>query len=463
MPFEPEAGGVAKAWQSRPRMLIAAGFSKSNPTASVECPPRHDFDPASKGEATSSFIDLHLTGPEYVKQDRYAIKLDLLGLRNAVPSSSKLLITSYWERKNNVSLTLTPEELPNPNLMPKGDVGGTALEELPNKTLLPPKYADLKKRINSLYIISESEEDREMMLDKEREEDQDEEEPPAHVPVVTIDDFVGAQIRVPTYTVPVIPYLQRNEQQITVVISEMAAHSFSRVRVQPYNDRVLKIEGIEPRSQLADWNQKNPDAKVSSEDKIVKVNGVEGSSELMHQELKAVKQLTITVLASRGVSVEWEGKLEVVLMPDIMFTVRNFMGVLGSLSVPLGPILRQQQIWDRDKKEQIRSAAELHGLDERGKHHPATGKEYRPRHVSRAMSSIKHMGDTEAAKLPELQGVTVTEDCYKVFVDVFVAKSGYLSFHPGLALGRCLDSQVLFNTTPDLDMDDDDKKDREEK
>jgi len=175
-PYDVKTGSVDAAWFSRPRMLLAVGYSLN-------------ALPSQKG--IKDHMDMNIDGCE---EAYYKITVNLLGLRD-LPASihfPELALSSYWAG-HPCRLNLQTSDR-NPNFV----------EERP-----PVYLKDFKIKTQPLLrLLDETDDEYNEKDEEEGRTSRRDDDPNAEKDVVDVDDLLGVHIVPPTYKVAVIPYLQ---------------------------------------------------------------------------------------------------------------------------------------------------------------------------------------------------------------------------------------------------------------
>ena len=176
-PFLGEAcGGVEPSWRSRPRVLLAVGFSErgGRATGREAAAPAAAFGPLLAEEARS-----------------YRFTIDLLGLRNlpARAGLPELAVHSFW-RGGAASLGF-PRRARHPTFEPHREREG-----LGDVARLVAPLVRIRGGAGGGCVGGATPEAR------DREEGRD------RAPAVDVSRLLGARLVTPVYRVPVVPYLQ---------------------------------------------------------------------------------------------------------------------------------------------------------------------------------------------------------------------------------------------------------------
>uniref|UniRef100_A0A7S1AHT7 C2 domain-containing protein n=1 Tax=Noctiluca scintillans TaxID=2966 RepID=A0A7S1AHT7_NOCSC len=179
-----EAGGIDPMWRTKPRVLLAAGFSLIQAV--------NNFHPVDSGEKSDKEKDIKL-GKILTKCSKMiTITVDLLGLRDLSPDTVKntrLNVLSFWPRENG-SIKIPSE----------GDI----LTKLNPSFLMPPDTSEEARKfaesVKSLVRIKG-------LCDAKGTDDGDS-DATSVATSVALDSVRGVRLRAPGYAVPVIDYLQ---------------------------------------------------------------------------------------------------------------------------------------------------------------------------------------------------------------------------------------------------------------
>eukprot|EP00929_Paragymnodinium_shiwhaense_P066234 TRINITY_DN33197_c0_g1_i1.p1 TRINITY_DN33197_c0_g1~~TRINITY_DN33197_c0_g1_i1.p1 ORF type:complete len:2741 (-),score=745.43 TRINITY_DN33197_c0_g1_i1:71-8293(-) len=243
--FDKSNGGVEETWKSRPRVLLAAGFSMEKDVAGVK--PTQEFyeeqntsllgdgSPLSllQGEEKEVVVD-KVTRIDMVTQRaaNFKIVIDLLGLRN-LPSSiitPELSINSFWEG-GPVAIQLGAFSNSNPNFEPEAEdedtdsfvkivkpickIGGQRCEDQGMLGALGGAFTGMVGGFQAMSPLGGGGEESSPGSDegggvgeldgagKADDSDEDNKE-------VQFQDILGYRVIAPQYTVPVIGYLQKS-------------------------------------------------------------------------------------------------------------------------------------------------------------------------------------------------------------------------------------------------------------
>jgi len=369
--------GMKPSWKGRARVLVACSYSLSQ---TVKTPP-----PEVKGSETSKFDWIFTANDkdEEIKWNHLDITLDLLGLRNLTDENpiNKIKIPRMGHRTLLIKgfddhpyrLTIDAET----------NVNFTA--DQTDKSIPLTKVNEELKGVLRIKGFNDQDESGAVPEDS-NSKDSDE------VQSVDIQDFFGARMRKDVYPVPILEYSENWRKKVQKEVEKMDPP----LKYPAWKRYLTVTDKQQRRIRQFDANF----AEVLGDDRF---------------PLKVEKRANLNKL---------------VLMPELVFEVRNAGGLLhGNCALQLPP---PPPLEEPDKPDKIHEPFHEHWWD----------------------TCVKEKKELKAEEwaafnLQVLKDVDSLEDAYDVFVDVFAASKGYLLWDNDLHLGRAIREQKLFSISPE--------------
>lgn len=515
-PWEPAMGGMPPAWQGRPRVLIACAFSMSK-TLNFDYENKYEdgsgvgkdfITKFTKEEADTMLTKMVERKPDHINygwrfvnmpkkicpdpgisEEKYDVTLDLLGLRGLVNdlkgfhSGGRILYIKGIQSKSkkHIQINVDNSDMVNPNFVAK--VPQENWEQVAENVKELLRIQSEKERAEQDNKSSGDESRR--LSQGSQQPDNDDSEAESVATSVDVEDFLGCRIKEPGVEVPVIPYLQDFSVQFKTEAwgeNVEAMLCFLTGDRQTYNGKTCKLlsrtaGGWKVRT-LESGNELSVEERNLAQDfdKLPPHSGMVHSSEEPSQaqgkkcfwlkyHLDWEQELKVKCRDKMGIKTTTELRRYLRITDNKAAIIRQFNPAFAE-EVPenrfplfVQTVIPEPLVLMPDLVFELRSATMKRILSSCTIQIPRPTKD-ESLVESWFMRSVKERNEQPEQwknfKLAPFKHIQPQEDAYDVFVDVFAAKKGYLTWDDDVKMGRCIRQQKLFEISPNKKMYDDD-------